>query len=147
MPYEDILVHRATPLRSVTSDADADDWVEGDYSPQREVRGTPFDCCLFLPSGTPQPSAALSRQVRVPTLLVAALDDAGAPPVLAPEDELLVVAEELNLQEGRAMLTEVRWQVEGTAQPFGRPGDDVIGSQATLKRVEEGPPERAAVEG
>lgn len=144
MPYEDILVHRATPLRTLTPDADEDDWAEGDYSPVPDTPGTPFDCCLFLPAGQPQPTAALGRQVRVPTLLCSPEDDLGVPPVLAPEDELDIVAEELNVQEGRAPDAAVRWQVEGTGQPFGKPGEDVIGSQVTLKRVDEGPPELGA---
>lgn len=142
MPYEDILVHRAIPLRTVTPDRDEEDWVDGDYSPVPDTEGTPFDCCLFLPAGQPQPAAPLGRQVRVPTLLCAAVDDEDKPPVLAPEDELDVIAEELNLQEGRAADARVRWQVEGTGQPFGRPGDDVIGAQVTLRRVEETPVER-----
>lgn len=134
MPFDDVLVHTATPWVTV----EAGELVDGDTDAE-ERPGTPFDCCLFLPqgaeeSGTPRGG---SRQVKRPTLLVAAEDRTGAPVSLAKEAELDIVAPELNAASGLPSETAVRYQVDGSPQPLGRPGDDIIGFQAQVKRVED----------
>jgi hypothetical protein len=132
MPYEDVLVHTAVPIvkrRRTTT-------VDGDTGGTGDEPGTPFDCCLFLPQGSEQ-STPFGRQVRRPTLLVAPEDSLGQPVALPFNAEVDVIAEELNLAEGRPAEANVRWQVDGSPQPFGKPGDDVIGYQVTVKRVEE----------
>jgi hypothetical protein len=138
VPFLDILLHRATPYSRRTELEDEDEestWVEGEYVTAR-VEGTPFDCVLFLPQGTEEASPR-GRMVRVPTLLYGPENDSGAEVALSPEDELLVVAPELNLVEGLAEDAEVRWLVVGHPQPFGKPGDPVIDFQATLRRIED----------
>jgi hypothetical protein len=133
MPLEDVLVHTAWPWRT----REAGEVVDGDVDATEEPR-TPFDCCLFLPQGTEEGSSMRGgRQVRRPTLLVAAEDALGQPPALSHEDELDIVAEELNLAEGRPAETRIRWQVDGSPQPLGKPGEDVLGYQVTLVRVED----------
>ena len=54
-----------------------------------------------------------------------------------PEDELLIVAPELNVAEGLPAETAVRYRIAGEAQPFGKPGNDIIGRQLTLVRVDD----------
>jgi hypothetical protein len=49
------------------------------------------------------------------------------------DDELLITAIELSPATGAET---VRWQIEGQPQPFGPPGEAVVGVQANLKRVE-----------
>jgi hypothetical protein len=138
VPFLDILLHRATPWsrRTETEDELAEStWVEGEYVTEK-VDGTPFDCVLFLPQGVEEASPR-GRRVRTPTLLYGPEDDEGAEIGLLPEDEVVVVAPELNLVEGLAEDAGVRWLVVGHPQPFGKPGDPVIGFQATLRRIED----------
>lgn len=135
MPFEDVLVHRATPLLSTKGDPDT--WVEGESADEQEVPGSPFDCCLFLPQGS-EDGEKRGRGVREPTLLFLPENDEGEPVALSREDQLDVVAPELNVVEGRAADAVVRWQVAGAAQPFGKPGEDVIGFQVTLRKIGEG---------
>lgn len=132
MPFLDILVHRATPVAQV----EQGEWVEGEFADE-PVPGIPFDCCLFLPIGQETTPGGRSRRVTEPTLLYAPENDLGAEVALSPEDELLVVAPEINVVEGRAEDAAVRWMVTGATQPFGKPGLAVIGLQATLRRVED----------
>lgn len=129
MPYLDVLVHTARVGRRIVGT----EWVEGEYSEVEEF-GPPFDCCLFLPQGTESPEGR-GRRVREPTLLIGPDDQAGDPVAVEATDELLIVAPELNLAEGMAAETEVRWTVVGSGQPFGKPGNDVIGLQLTIRRV------------
>lgn len=139
MPYDDVLVHRATPVAAmqVTDGEDEyiegepdEDWIEGEPDVD-EVPGTPFDCCLFLPQGTEQAAPRGRRTITRPTLLLAAEDDEGLPVLAAAELLLDIVAEELTGP------TPVRWQVDGDPQPFGKPGTSIIGSQVALKRVRD----------
>lgn len=131
MPIDNIWVHKATPVSLNKTGG----WVEGEFI-QEPAEGVPFDCCLFLPQGT-ESSDGRGRKVREPTLLYAPEDDALAPTALNPDHELLIVAPELNAAEGRPADTAVRWMVVGAPQPFGKPGADVIGFQATLRRIDD----------
>lgn len=140
MPFLDVLVHRAVPLLR----AEGQEYAEGE-SEIIEGRGTPFDCCLFLPQGQ-ESSEGRGRRIRRPTLLVAPEDDAGLPVALSHEDELMISAPELNVAEGLPQAAEVRYQVQGAGQPFGRPGFDIIGKQFELQRVEEGAPSQGLEE-
>lgn len=130
MPYEDVLVHTATPLLWVTGP----NWIEGEPDENR-VPGTPFACCLFLPlPGQAQPRRG-RRVVSVPTLLLATHDLADSPVDVRASDELDITAPELPPPWGGP--DPVRWQVEGDPQPFGPPGEDLVGMQVALKRVED----------
>lgn len=131
MPFLDALVHRATPWSRVPDG----EWVEGERVTD-SVEGVPFDCVLFLPQGT-ESAGPRTRKVREPTLLYAPEDDRGGVVGLFPEDEVDVIAPELNRAEGWEEDRAVRWQVVGAPQPFGKPGDDVIGFQATLRRIDD----------
>lgn len=133
MALGDVLVHSAVPVLKRERGTS----VDGDTGGSGEESGTPFDCCLFLPQGQEEQARPFGRQVRRPTLLVAPLDRLGQPTALPFKAEVDVIAPELNLAEGRPAEANVRWQVDGSPQPFGRPGDDVIGYQVTLLRVEE----------
>lgn len=139
MALSDVCVHVATPLRETE---DKGDWVEGEYRTSGKVPGTPFDCCLFLPIGEEESGGGTAvrqggRQVTRPTLLFLPEDHAGAQVSVNRELELLIVAEELNLARGMAANASERWLVDGDPQPFGKPGDDVIGYQARLSKVDE----------
>lgn len=140
MPFRDVLVHRATPVLRV----EGVEYVEGEAE-DVPGRGTPFDCCLFLPDGRAS-TGGPGRQVKQPTLLVAPTDDGGLPVSLSRDDELMIVAAELNLAEGIPASAEVRYQVTASGQPFGRPGRAIIGKQVMLSRVEESDPETAGLE-
>lgn len=146
MPLEDVTVHRAWPLRQTQPDEPGGgEWVEGEWVPDvapdaEDARGVGFDCCLFLPIGDEEEAATrviYGRNVTRPTLLYLPEDDAGNAVALTHEEELLIVAPEINVTEGRAADAEVRWAVQGRPQPFGPPGEDVIGLQARLARVED----------
>lgn len=126
MSYEDALAHRAIPVGTVT----AGNWIEGDPD-EEEDAGTGFDCALFLPMGGEQNPPRGRRAVRTPTLLLAPLDDRGELVTVSPEDQLDITAPEIT---GPSAL---RWQVNGFPQPFGPPGEPIIGSQVTLVRVED----------
>lgn len=146
MAYEDVLVHTATPYYTTvvpddedTTDIDESNWIEGEPddtgntpSPGGGAAGTPFACCLFLPQSPEQGPPRGRRVVRVPTLLMAPEDNEGTALMLSPADTVSITAPEL---PGHA--NGVLYQVEGEPQPFGPPGDDLIGMQATLKRVED----------
>ena len=131
MPFLDVLVHRAVAVTRVQTG----DWVEGERVSEPLV-GTPFDCVLFLPQGT-EDASPRGRKVVQPTLLYAPEDDLGVVVALTPEDELHVTAPELNVAEGRAADAALRWQVVGAPQPLGKPGEEPIGFQATLRRIED----------
>jgi hypothetical protein len=130
---EDVLEHTAYPLLK----EEEGELVEGERDDLPPSEGVPFDCALFLPLGGEEASPRGGRQVRRPTLLYIPVDRDGEAVVLHPEDELLIVAAELNAVEGRDADALVRWQVEGRPQPAGRPGDDLAAVQATLVRVED----------
>lgn len=132
MPLADVCLHRGTRYE----DRESGGYVEGssDVGP---VAVQSFACCLFLPLGDEVPDARGGRQVRRPTLLVMPLDEVDAPVALGPKVIVGIVAPELNVAEGLAPDVEVRWQVQGSAQPMGKPGDDIIGFQVNLLRVED----------
>ena len=129
MPLEDILAHVATPIREeelgpkIDGERDTDD-----------VRGEPFDCVLFLPLG--KEDDRRGRQVKRPQLMFLPFTQSGAPFALKPEDRLGIVAPELNAALGEPAEREVEWQVDGDPQPLGKPGEDVVGLLANLRRVE-----------
>lgn len=129
MPFLDVLLHTARVWRTVEQGP----LVDGEREVIQEW-SAPFACCLFLPLGT-ETGTGLGRQVREPTLLYDPVDVLGEVVALRPEEELLLVAPELNVAEGRLAEEEVRWMVNGAAQPFGRPGDDVIGFQVALRAL------------
>lgn len=125
MPFEDVLVHTGRPVtpESVGPKVDGKAQVT-------DVQGTPFDCCLFMPA----PGAEDERQgrkVKRPTLLLATEDRAGVALVVTGKLKVLVTAPELTGPD------PVLWQVQGDPQPFGKPGEDLIGSQVTLRRIED----------
>lgn len=128
MPYEDVLVHLATPLTVVT----AENWLGGDPD-EDEVPLTPIPVCLFLPLGGEENSAPRGRRsIRRPTLLMGERDLADdLTDYLVPSDQLDVLAPELTGPD------PLRWQIDGWSQPFGPPGEEPIGRQAILKRVED----------
>lgn len=132
MPFQDALQHRAVPVSRVS----AGEWIEGERVSEPVV-GTPFDCVVFLPQGTEEGGSPRGRRIRQPTMLYDPEDDLGDMVSLRAEDEVLVTAPELNEAEGRAVDAQVRWLVVGDPQPMGKPGDDVIGFQATLRRIED----------
>lgn len=114
-------------------------WVEGEFIPDDEAQGTPFDCCLFLPTTTSEETVTVpfGRKITEPTLLYVPQDRSGGQVGFDPEDSVLVNAPELWLVEGKLVDFFERYQIVGRPQPFGKPGDDVIGFQATLRLVEE----------
>jgi hypothetical protein len=85
-------------------------------------------------SGT---QVVMGRRIIQPTLLYEPFRADGSAVGLRAEDELDVTAPELNLAQGDPAGRAVRWQVVGAPQPLGRPGDDPVAVQATLRRVEE----------
>lgn len=108
-------------------------WIEGEKgtSPEPIVRGV-FPCFLFLPLGQEE-AGPRSRKVTRPTVM---WDPAELPVgVESPraDSELVITAVELAPAAGA---DTVRWQIEGQPQPFGPPGEPVVGVQASLKRVE-----------
>lgn len=125
MPFEDILVHTGRPVAPETTGPK----VNGKATVE-DVQGTPFSCCLFLPAPGGEEDRG-GRRVKRPTLLVSPVDRSGEPVTVAAKLKLLVTAPELTGP------TAVLWQVEGDPQPFGKPGEPLIGSQATLRRVED----------
>lgn len=137
MSFRDVLKHEAVPYRRTVSAT----WVEGERVEDADSDGgTRFRCVLFLPApGTENatPTYFSPKRIVQPTLLYGPKDLAGAQVALSAEDELGVIARELNLAQGLAAEAEVRWQVQGSPQAFGPPGRTVIGFQATLQRVGE----------
>lgn len=139
MAFEDVLVHTAVPL-----EVGEGTYVEGHFVPGEPEPGNPFACVLFLPDPSSEdasPQVIYGRRIVQPTLLYSPrrlLPPAPAEMVaLAPEDEVDVTAPEINVAEGREAGAALRWQVAGRPQPFGRPGDEPVGFQVTLRRVEE----------
>lgn len=132
MPIGTVLEHTAWPVRSVEEGP----WVDGERDVE-PTEGAPFDCALFLPLGEEPQTPRGGRSVKRPTLLYEPEDRLGAQIELSHEDELLIVAEELNVAEGREEDERVRWQVNGAPQPFGRPGAEPVGFQAALVRVDD----------
>ena len=127
MAYGSVLQHRAVPLRP----REDGPWIEGEPEIEDD-EGTPFDCALFLPLSAEDGAAPRGRrQVRRPTLLLPPTDDDDVELTVSHADLLDVTAPELTGPEA------VRWQVESGPQPFGRPGDPLVGSQVMLKRVED----------
>lgn len=125
MALEDVCVHTARPVQSEASGPKVDG------RPQVSVvEGTPFECCLFLPAPGGEDERQ-GRRVRRPTLLMLPEDTAGERLEVKAKQRLRITALEVT---GPAA---VEWQVEGDPQPFGKPGDDLIGWQATLRRVED----------
>lgn len=133
MPLQDVLVHRATPMKRTL--ADPFSWADGER-PDAQVAGIPFDCLLLLPAGT-EDNAGRGRKVTAPTLFYGDGDDTGAPIALRAEDELLVVAPELNIAQGDPENLAVRWLVNGAPLVLARPGDDAIGAEVKLRRVDD----------
>lgn len=125
MPLDDVLVHTGRPV----SPEQAGPKVDG-KAVIEDVPGTPFDCVLFLPSPGGEEDRG-RRVVKRPTLLMGPEDRAGERVALSGQQKVLVTAPELTGGD------PVLWQVEGNVQAFGKPGEDVIGSQATLRRVED----------
>lgn len=134
MPLASVLAHTATPIRRSAGGT----WIEGEFVPNADAQGTPFAAALFLPQPTGEQTATVTwgRRVTEPTLLYEPFDQAGGTVGLNAEDEVLVVAPEINEAQGKPADTSVLWQVVGDPQPFGRPGAPVVGLQATLRRVE-----------
>ena len=120
MPYPDVLVHTAQSVAEVAGHTPPR--VEGDYDVTEE-RGTPFACCLFMP--LPGEADRRGRTVVEPTVLLPGHVS------VARSERLLITAPELTGPDA------VEWQVQGV-QPFGKPGNPLIGRQATLRRVEDG---------
>lgn len=81
-----------------------------------------FTCCLFLPQPQAEDDRG-QRKVKRPQLLC----EPGVE--LKAEHEVEVLAAELT---GPGW---VRWKVEGDPQPFGPPGEELVGKLAMLKRV------------
>lgn len=129
MAFGDILNHEAVRIR----EAESGEWVEGarDEGP---VEGPTFDCVVFLPGPQAEQNRG-ARQVKKPTLMFEPVDVAGGNFELVAEDQVRVTAadEEPNVRK----LIEGVWEVDGDPQPFGRPGDPVVGLQAGLKRVSD----------
>lgn len=111
-------------------------WIDGERDAEETV-GDPFDCGLFLPTGEKPATPRGGRSVRRPTLIYEPEDRIGQTLALSHEDEVDVVAPEINLAEGRDEDEVVRWSVDGKPQPFGRPGDEPVGFQATLLKVDD----------
>lgn len=107
-------------------------WIEGEPGDGPEpVDGPQFPCFLFLPLGTEAPGPR-SRKITRPTVMWDPAEIAGGKDPRA-DDELFIVAPELAPVLGAGSF---RWQIEGAPQPFGPPGQPVVGVQANLKRVD-----------
>jgi hypothetical protein len=126
MPLGTVLVHTAT-VKSTVVDPDEETWVEGEPD-EKEVTGPVFACFLQLTTTSEEQSPMRRRRVEKPTLMYEPEDEEGNEFSLAPEDELLIVAEELTGTD------PVLWQVDGEPTPMAPPGY-VVGYQAKLKRV------------
>lgn len=120
--YEDILVHTGRTIVTVaaaekTSSGRA---VQSETEPDAD---TPtWECCLFLPRPSAEEDRG-QRKVKRPELL---LDPAVE---VEAEDRVEVLAPELT---GPGF---VRWEVEGDPQPFGPPGEELVGKLALVRRV------------
>lgn len=134
MSFKSILVHRARPVGTRARALDPSQWVDGDPGAVEEEMPA-FACCVFLPQGS-ETGTGRGRNVREPTLLYGERDLVGNPVALRPESSVLIVAPELNVAEGLPAETELRWEITGSAQPFGRPGrSPVVGFQVTIRRI------------
>lgn len=125
MPLADICVHTGRPV----TPEQAGPKVDG-KAKLEDVQGTPFDCVLFLPSPGGEEDRG-GRKVKRPTLMFVPEDRGGQPVALDGKSKVLVTAPELTGPDA------VLWQVEGNVQALGKPGEVIIGSQATLRRVED----------
>lgn len=125
--------HTARRREYVERQGEPVEWVEGEPGADgpQPVDGPEFPCFLFLPLGSEDEAHPRSRKVSRPTVMWDPAEVVGDNPTA--DDELLIVAPELAPVLGAG---EVRWQVDGAPQPFGPPGEQVVGVQATLKRVE-----------
>lgn len=118
--------HLATPILQL----EEAEWHEGEPD-VADAAFTPFECALFLPLGQEQDTPRGRRVIKRPTLLASPVDLLNDDIVLEADGFLDITATELTGAD------PVRWQVDGAAQPFGRPGDEPIGFQTYLKRVED----------
>lgn len=135
MPLEDVCVHLGKPLKT----GEGGTWIEGEFVPNAEAEGAPFPCVLFLPQSTTEETVTvpIGRRITEPTLLYLPEDDDGNPVALNAEDSVLINAPELWEAEGKLPDFWERYQVVGRPQPFGKPGEPVIGFQATLRLVSD----------
>lgn len=136
MAYSDVLVHRGRAIASVGRTPDLDDMVYGDAGVEEVEIPTEFACCIFLPLGSEEPTGR-GRGVREPTLLYATRNVAGEMTMLRKEMSVEVLAPELNAAEGLPGDEWVRWELRGAPQPFGPPGQEPIGLQAIVKRIDD----------
>lgn len=108
-------------------------WIEGEPGDAGEpVDGPQFPCLLFLPLGSEDSSQPRSRKITRPTVMWDPADVAGDAP--RASGELLILAAELAPVMGAPA---VLWQIDGEPQPFGPPGETLVGMQANLKRVDQ----------
>lgn len=129
-----LLVHTGTP--QITAAGADDVWIEGTPSTEgaKPRSGAPFACVLFLPQAPETGGEQVSwkpRTISRPTLLYNPTRPDGSGVLLTKDSELDVLAPELAPYLGA---DSVRWQVDGSPQPAGRPGRPVV-VVATLKRV------------
>lgn len=117
-------------IRELVEDT-AGGWIEGEPTkgPVATDVGT-VPCYLFLPLGTEDDAQPRRRKLSRPTVMWDPAEVVGDRPTA--DHELWITAPELVSATGAI---EVRWQIEGDPQPFGAPGETVIGAQATLKRL------------
>jgi hypothetical protein len=117
--YDGVLVHSARPVAYVAEQGPS---IEGDQGID-QVIGAAFPCCLFMP--LPGEANRRGRTVVEPLVLLPGNIH------VSRSERLLITAPELT---GPA---PVEWQIQGV-QPFGKPGQPLVGKQATLRRVEDG---------
>lgn len=120
--YDDILVHVGRKVETTAGAATSAGRRVQSETPVDDDTPT-FGCCLFLPPPAGQESERGQRKVKQPELLLP--DDSD----LVAEDQVEVLAAELT---GPGF---VGWQLTGDPQPFGPPGEDLVGRLARLQRV------------
>ena len=122
MAYGDVLQHSGRIVRTT----EGANWVAGEPDTNDDQpAGEPFPCCLFLPLASDTPVPRGTRRVTQPTLLLPSGLD------LNKADKLEVTAPQVT---GPAA---VLWEVDAGPQPFGPPGNETVGAQCVVKRVEE----------
>lgn len=124
-------------MRFVEDPGDPEEWIEGEPGEDGPVATAVgvVPCFLFLPLGGEEPQPR-SRKVTRPQVMFDPAEVAGEVP--GSDDELLIGAPELAaffVQADGAPAGTGRWQIEGAPQPFGAPGERVIGALANLKAV------------